>query len=129
MLLRAELRGMVASQLEELAASELRRTEAVQGLLERFGSLLERAEIALERLSTLPPLAGIGGGCADGGFEPFGCYSPRKTNPVGELVQELVGMMSGSSGNERRGCRLDREEIMQEVHVELPQTVTGEVIS
>ena len=48
MLLRAELRGMVASQLEELAASELRRTEAVQSLLERFGSLLERAEIALE---------------------------------------------------------------------------------
>ena len=38
-------------------------------------------------------------------------------------------MMSGSSGNERRGCRLDQEEIMQEVHVELPQTVTGEVIS
>ena len=75
-------------------------------------------------------LAGIGVGCADGDSEPFGCYSPRKvTNPVGDLFHELAGMMSGSSSDERCGCRLDREEIMQEVHVELPQTVTGEVIS
>ena len=54
MLLRAELRRMVALQLEELAALELRRTEAMQGLLERFGSLLERVETALESLSLAP---------------------------------------------------------------------------
>ena len=112
----------------------------MDSLLERFGSLLERAEITLERLftapgdvqasSTPPPLAGIDNGCADGGSEPFGCYSPRKvTSPVGELFHELAGMMSGSSSDERRGCHLNREEIMQEIHVELPRTVTGEVIS
>ena len=54
MLLRAELRCMVVSQLEEVAALELKRTEAVHGLLERFESLMERAEIALGRLFTPP---------------------------------------------------------------------------
>ena len=55
-LLQAELRDMFTSHLEEMAASVLRRTESVQGLMERLGSLLERAEIALERLSMAPAM-------------------------------------------------------------------------
>ena len=69
----------LASQLEEKAVSGLRRLESV--------GLIERTEVSLERLSmapdvvrttaTPPPLAGFGAGCADGGSELFGCYSPR----------------------------------------------------
>ena len=147
----SELGGLVASQLEEMAAFELRRMESVQGLMKRLESLVERVEVALEKLSvapavvqtaaTQPPLEGINGGCADDGVELFGCYSPRNaTNPVGELFHEIASMMSGSpigmqvgevapSSVEQCSCRLDREMAVQEMHDQLSPAVAGEVCS
>ena len=93
--------------------------------------------------ATSPPTAEIGVGCTDGDLELFGCYSPRNaTNPVGELFQELAGMMLGSPNDmqvgeaaaslvEQHSCQLDREAIVQEMHGPLPPTVAvaGAVIS
>ena len=89
-LLRVEMRGLVASQLEELITAQLKMQESVQGLMERAGNLLERAEAALERLSLPPavlqvePTSSLSTGgnadCADGGIERFGCYSPRSVS-------------------------------------------------
>ena len=38
-LLRAEVHGLVVSQLQEMVASQVAMTEAVQGLLERLGAV------------------------------------------------------------------------------------------
>ena len=86
-LLRAEVQCLVGAQLKEMVASQVAMMEAVQGLLERFGSCLERAEIALARFSlgsvvvpltpAPPPPVGISIGCSDGGSQLFGPFSPR----------------------------------------------------
>ena len=78
--LRDELRGLFEPQLREMATSQSKMEESVQGLLMRLRSLLERAEEALERLSlpsavvqvepTPPP------DCADSEIVPFGCDLP-----------------------------------------------------
>ena len=95
-LLREELRGLVASQLEELLSAQLKLQGSVQGLMERAGNLLERAEAALERLSLPPavlqveptPSLSSGGNadCADGGIVRFGCYSPRSVSLSASLA-------------------------------------------
>ena len=46
-LLRDELRGLVTSKFEEMVAAQLAMKDSVNGLLERFGILVERAESAL----------------------------------------------------------------------------------
>ena len=100
-LLRAELRGLVATQLKEMAESQLERMEFVQGLMERLGILLERTEVAVERLSMVPavvqmapapppPLAGLNVGTADSGLELFGWDVTNSASMVALTSMPLV---------------------------------------
>ena len=112
MLMRAEMRDLVVSQLEKMAVSRPERMEPMQSLMERLGSLLERIEAALDRLSMVPavvqgtpapppplsgieaaldrisaaPLSGIDFSCRDGGLELFGCSPRNATNPASLLA-------------------------------------------
>ncbi|KAM0866083.1 hypothetical protein ACQ4PT_042846 [Festuca glaucescens] len=53
-LLRAELQGLATFQLEELVKPVPDVSESLWGFLERLGSMLERAAVALEGLSLAP---------------------------------------------------------------------------
>ena len=54
MLLRTELHGLVSLQLEKLTKPVRDASDNLQGLLERIGSMMERAVTALEGISLAP---------------------------------------------------------------------------
>ena len=141
-LMRAELRGLVTSKLEEMVTAQLTMKESVNGLMERFGSFMERAETALDRLSMAsvvvqrspvsPPTFGFVDGGVDRGLELYGCFSPRETTnsaSILALVSECVAPMMQDMPNlqERVGFDITSHEEQNTMGYVEAEAMNGEM--
>lgn len=108
-LLRYELQGMASLQLVEVIQTLRDVVDSMHGWLLQDGSLLERAEAALGRLSPTtaevqpppmsPPLSELDVNFEDGkDVELYGCFSPHSSAASSSLpALSSVGKVSGMS--------------------------------